>query len=181
MDLGAPTEYAQSMPNANPVHIAALYAFSCAGSGTLSPCASGVTPSRRDCVLRTPLNTIVDTLTPIDEPICVIAWNSAPATLCSCGGDILAMNSVPDANVKSAPSTMRHAEGKPNAQYGALGLITANRRLAQPVRSVPVATMSATSTRPIVSAIMTFAMMPQGNMGSWRSMVWIGLRFKYVW
>jgi len=35
------------------------------------------------------------------------------------------MNIVPDANVKSAPNTIRQAEGKPEAQYGAFGSITA--------------------------------------------------------
>jgi hypothetical protein len=71
------------------------------------------------------LKTIVDTLRPIADPICVIAWNSPPATLWSLGGDTLAMNIVPDANVKSAPSTTKQAEGKPTAQYGALGSVTA--------------------------------------------------------
>jgi hypothetical protein len=41
--------------------------------------------------------------------------------------------------VKSAPSTTRQAEGKPKAQYGALGSITAKKKLAHPVRSVPAA------------------------------------------
>jgi len=71
------------------------------------------------------LKTIVDTLRPIADPISVIAWNSAPATLCSLGSDTLVMNIVPDANVKSTPNTMRQAEGKPETQYGALGSITA--------------------------------------------------------
>src|ERR1700761_9174818 len=121
------------MPNTNPVHIAALYALSCANSGTLSACASGVMPKCFDCVLRTLLNTIVDTLTPIAELIGVISWNSAPAMLYLCGRETLTMNRVPDANVKSAPRTTRNAVGKPNAQYGAFGLITAKRTSAQPV------------------------------------------------
>ncbi len=52
MDLGTPNRIRRKVCQTR-IH-AALYAFSCAGSSTLSPCASGATPSRRDCVLRTP-------------------------------------------------------------------------------------------------------------------------------
>lgn len=169
------------MPKENPVHIAALYALSCADRGALSLCTSRTTPRRLDCAPRTALNTIVDTLTPIAEPICVIAWKSAPATLCSCGCDTLETNIVPAANVKSAPRATRHAEGKQNAQNGALGSITANRRSAQPVMKVPVATMYMTSTRPIASAMKTTAAIPVTSSGSIRGIVWIGLRSRYIW
>ena len=132
-------KHAQSTPNANPVHIAALYALSCASIGALSPSGSTETPRWRDWAFRTLLKTIVDTLRPIADPICVIAWKRAPATLCSCGSDILEMNSVPDAKVKSTPSAIRQAEGNPKAQYGALGSITAKKMLAHPVMNVPKA------------------------------------------
>lgn len=42
-------------------------------------------------------------------------------------GDTSEMNIVPDANVKSASITTRQAEGRPEAQYGAFGLITTVR------------------------------------------------------
>jgi hypothetical protein len=120
-------KHPQAIPNAKPVHIAAWYALSCAASGASSSPRSWSTraPTRFDCALSTPLKTIVDTLRPIADPSCVIAWNSAPATLCSLGRDTLEMNIVPAANVKSAPRTTRHAEGKPETQYGALGSIAA--------------------------------------------------------
>jgi hypothetical protein len=89
--------------------------------------------------LRTLLNTIVDTLKLIVDLICIIAWNSVPVMLCSCGRDIMEMNSVPDANVKSTVSAIRQAEGKPKAQYGAFGSSTAKKRHAHSVMNVPVA------------------------------------------
>src|SRR5882762_6483488 len=49
------------------------------------------------------------------------------------------MKSVPDAKTKSAPMTTISAEGKPNAQYGADGSISAKKILENPVRSVPSA------------------------------------------
>ena len=67
----------------------------------------------------------------------VIVWNSAPATLCSCGRATFAMKSVPAANTKSAPKTEKMAAGKPKAQYGALGSISAKKTLAKEVKSVP--------------------------------------------
>ena len=140
---GRGPQHAQSIPNANPVHIAALYALSCASIGALSPFRSTETPKWRDWALRTLLKTIVDTLRPIADPIFVIAWNRAPATLCSCGSDILEMNSVPDTYVNSVPRTIKHAEGKPKAQYVALGSITAKNMFAHPVISVPMAAKKA--------------------------------------
>ena len=101
--------HAQSMSKENPVHIAALYGSSCADRGALSLCTSRTMSRRLDCAPRTALNTIVDTLTPIAEPISVIAWKSAPATLCSCGCDTLETNIVPAENVKSSPRATRHA------------------------------------------------------------------------
>ena len=133
------SQHSQSIPKTKPVHIAALYAFSCAPIGALSPCWSTEMPTRCDLALKTLLNTIVDTLKPIADPSCVIAWNSAPATLCSCGSDISEMNNVPDANMRSTPSTIRQAEGKPKAQYGALGSMTAKKMQPHPVMNVPVA------------------------------------------
>ncbi len=78
MDLGTPTEYAQSMPNAKSSRPNRGLVRSQLRRRKRHVITLRV---RRDCVLGTPLNTIVDALTPIDEPICVIAWNSAPATL----------------------------------------------------------------------------------------------------
>jgi len=48
-----------------------------------------------------------------------------------------AMNSVPHANTKSAPSTQIIAAGKPYSQYGDDGSIKANRRAATVVAVVP--------------------------------------------
>lgn len=33
----------------------------------------------------------------------------------------------------------------------------------------------------MISAIMIFATTPEKNIGNMRSMVWIGVRFRYVW
>lgn len=63
---------------------------------------------------------------------------SAPPTLCSCGRQTFATKSVPAANTKSAPKTARIVAGKPKAQYGAAGSITAKSRLATPVNVVPI-------------------------------------------
>ena len=49
----------------------------------------------------------------------------------------MAMKSVPAANTKSAPKTEKMAAGKPKAQYGALGSISAKKTLAKEVKSVP--------------------------------------------
>src|SRR5258708_37491135 len=51
------------------------------------------------------------------------------------------MKSVPDEKTKSAPITTISAEGKPNAQYGTDGLISAKKILENPVSSMPSAGM----------------------------------------
>jgi hypothetical protein len=69
----------------------------------------------------------------------VIVWNKAPDTLCSVGPAILETKRVPEAKTKSAPNTEKIAPGKPNAQYGAFGMMTANKMGAQAVKNVPIA------------------------------------------
>lgn len=49
------------------------------------------------------------------------------------------MNRVPAANTKSAPKTEVMAAGKPKAQYGAFGSMSAKRSAATDVMSVPSA------------------------------------------
>lgn len=68
-----------------------------------------------------------------------MVWKTPPARLCSCGRATLATKIEPAANTKSAPTTEKMAAGKPNAQYGAEGLMSANRRDAPDVNKVPVA------------------------------------------
>jgi hypothetical protein len=67
-----------------------------------------------------------------------MVWNRAPARLCSCSDEILAINSVPEEYTKSAPMTETIAAGNPNAQYGADGSIKANKRHAVVEPRVPV-------------------------------------------
>ena len=71
------------------------------------------------------------------ERTCIIVWNNPPLTLCSCGREIFAMNRVPAANTKSAPKTEVMAAGKPKAQYGALGSMSAKSSAATEVMRVP--------------------------------------------
>lgn len=66
---------------------------------------------------------------------------SAPPTLCSCARQTFATKSVPAANTKSAPKTARTVAGKPKAQYGAAGSITAKSRFATAVNVVPIPTV----------------------------------------
>lgn len=63
--------------------------------------------------------------------------NKAPATLCSCGRATRATKSEPAEKVKSAPKTEMIAAGKPNAQYGDEGMITAKRTAPAAVNIVP--------------------------------------------
>jgi hypothetical protein len=72
-----------------------------------------------------------------NQPTWVIVWNTPPATLCSCGLTDSETNIVPDANKKSAPTTLHTAAGKPKAQYGAEGTMSAKRSGATVVVSVP--------------------------------------------
>lgn len=68
-----------------------------------------------------------------------MVWNNPPAKLCSFGSATCEMNNVPVAKTKSAPMTAKVAPGKPKAQYGALGMMTAYRRQAREEQNVPVA------------------------------------------
>lgn len=49
------------------------------------------------------------------------------------------MYRVPEVNMRSTPNTERTIEGKPKAQYVTFGFITAKRRQAIAVPSVPIA------------------------------------------
>ena len=68
----------------------------------------------------------------------VMVWNRPPARLCSPGSTTDATYSVPAAKTKSAPMTATMAPGNPKAQYGALGMVTANKRQASEDPTVPV-------------------------------------------
>ncbi len=118
------------MPNANPAHIRSLYAVSCA--------ARASAPSARVPLLSVALKTTVEIARPNAVPSWVSVWKSAPPTDCSCGRQTRAMKSVPVANTKSAPKTVTIAAGKPNAQYGAAGSMSAKRRFEVAVRTVPM-------------------------------------------
>ena len=129
---------APTMANANPVQFASLYAVSCASRGAFVPSTFNTTPSAAALFFSVALYTTVEIARPNAVPSCVSVWKSAPPTLCSCGRQLFATNSVPVENTKSAPKTHRIAAGKPKAQYGAEGTITAKSRLASPVPIVPM-------------------------------------------
>ena len=116
-----------------------MYATSCAARGAFVPDSFTTTPYCSDDLAIVELKTIVLIATPNAVPTCVRVWKSAPPTDCSCGRHTLATKSVPVANTKSAPKTEMMAAGKPKAQKGADGSMTAKRRLASPVKSVPIA------------------------------------------
>ena len=67
-----------------------------------------------------------------------MVWKRAPARLCSSGNDTFATNNAPVAYTKSAPMTATVVAGKPKAQYGAEGLMSANKRHAVVEPRVPV-------------------------------------------
>jgi len=67
-----------------------------------------------------------------------MVWNKPPARLCSPGSTTDATYSVPAVKTKSAPMTAAMAPGKPKDQYGALGMMIANRRQATEDPIVPV-------------------------------------------
>ena len=139
----APVEYIEvdlpKTPNAKPDHIAPLYAASWAAFGAFVPPVFVPTPSSFDLLLRVALKTTVEIERPNAVPSCVSVWKSAPPTDCSWGRHARAMKSVPVEKEKSAPKTVRIAAGKPNAQYGAAGSMTAKRRFDVAVRRVPMA------------------------------------------
>ena len=130
-------KHAPNAPNANPVHIASLYATSWSSRDTSVPDGS-LPPAFAICVL----NTTVEIARPNAVPIWVTVWKTAPPSDCSWGRQTLAVKSVPVANTKSAPNTVRIAAGKPKAQYGAAGLISARRRPATAVDTHPNADRS---------------------------------------
>ncbi len=130
-----------NIPNANPDHIAPLYAARCASFGAFLPLGSARPPGSRDLrlSLSVALKTTVEIARPNAVPSWMSVWKSAPPTDCSCGRHARAMNSVPVEKKKSAPKTVMAAAGKPKAQYGAAGSIKAKRRFDVAVKSVPIA------------------------------------------
>jgi len=150
-------------PNPNAVHCAALYIT------IWSICWDDATLSA------TVLKTTVETVTPTDVPTCVIVMKSAPATLCSFGRANLAINSVPAEEAMSAPIAPSEIAGKANAQYVSLGWITAKRRQAIVVATVPMLIIQEMAIRAAINPTQRLHRIPEKNIGKRRTAVCNGV------